>query len=55
MKIPSTALAAALLWLGAATIAHAQSFVEPPARPGTVAYNTWLGRMFSDVLLNTKS
>jgi predicted ester cyclase len=26
----------------------------PPAPPGTVAYNTWLGRSFSEVLLNTR-
>lgn len=28
---------------------------EPPAAPGTVAYNTWLGRTFSEVLLNERS
>lgn len=31
------------------------AFVEPPAPPGTVAYNTWLGRMFNDVLFNERS
>lgn len=30
-------------------------FVEPPAAPGTVAYNAWLGRMFSGVMLNERS
>lgn len=49
------AFAASLLWLGAVSGANAQGFTEPPAPAGTVAYNTWLGRMFSDVLLNTKS
>jgi predicted ester cyclase len=38
------------------SIAQAQNgFTEPPAKPGTVAYNTWLGRMFSDVMLNERS
>ncbi len=27
---------------------------QPPGRPGTVAYNAWLGRTFSEVLLNTR-
>lgn len=32
-----------------------QGFVEPTARPGTVEYNTWLGRTFSEVLLNERN
>lgn len=28
---------------------------EPPAPTGTVAYNAWLGRTFSEVLLNERS
>jgi len=34
--------------------AMAQRMTEPPDRPGTVAYNTWLGRTFSEVMLNTR-
>jgi len=41
---------------GAATgAAPAGRMTEPPARPGTVAYNAWLGRTFSEVLLNERS
>lgn len=32
-----------------------QGFVEPTAKPGTVEYNTWLGRTFSEVLLNERT
>jgi steroid delta-isomerase-like uncharacterized protein len=39
----------------AATEVSAQTMTEPPARPGTVEYNTWLGRTFSEVLLNERS
>lgn len=39
----------------AASHATAQEFTDPPAAPGTVAYNTWLGRSFSEVLLNERS
>lgn len=28
---------------------------KPPAKPGTVAYNRWLGRSFNDTLLNEPS
>ena len=28
--------------------------LSPPAEPGTVAYNEWLGRTFSDTMLNTE-
>jgi len=38
----------------AVTPAAAQRMTEPTARPGTIAYNLWLGRTFSEVLLNTK-
>ncbi len=44
-------LAAALL----ATPGRAQTMTEPTAPPGTVAYNAWLGRTFSAVLLNERS
>lgn len=44
------ALAAATL---AGTSAAAQP-LTPPGPAGTVAYNTWLGRTFSEVLLNTR-
>lgn len=39
----------------AATQVTAQEMTEPPAEPGTVDYNTWLGRTFSEVLLNERS
>lgn len=39
----------------AASHATAQELTDPPAAPGTVAYNTWLGRSFSEVLLNERS
>ncbi len=35
--------------------AKAQEFTDPPAAQGTVAYNTWLGRTFSEVMLNERS
>jgi steroid delta-isomerase-like uncharacterized protein len=35
--------------------ASAARMTEPPGPPGTVAYNTWLGRTFSEVLLNERS
>jgi len=50
-------LAAAAAATAACTSVSAQlppRFTEPPAPKGTVAYNTWLGRMFSDVMLNTR-
>lgn len=31
------------------------SWTEPTDKPGTVGYNRWLGRMFSGVMLNTRS
>ncbi|WP_198371058.1 ester cyclase [Roseomonas rosulenta] len=37
-----------------APAALAQTMTEPPGAPGTVAYNEWLGRTFSEVLLNTR-
>lgn len=33
--------------------ASAQTMTPPPAEPGTVAYNEWLGGCFSGVLLDT--
>jgi predicted ester cyclase len=59
----ATILAAPLaLGLAAATPAASQTMSAPPAPllsappapAGTVAYNTWLGRTFSEVLLNTR-
>ncbi|WP_144300267.1 ester cyclase [Elioraea rosea] len=42
-----------------ATLAAAPSLarapLDPPAPPGTVAYNVWLGRTFSEVMLNERS
>lgn len=35
--------------------AFATELTPPPAPAGTVAYNEWLGRTFSDVLLNERS
>jgi predicted SnoaL-like aldol condensation-catalyzing enzyme len=52
LKLIAGAAAALTLLAGPAT---AQSLTEPPAAPGTVAYNTWLGRTFSEVLLNERS
>lgn len=46
-------LAGAFLSLSTASFAAGLS--QPPAAPGTVAYNEWLGRSFSDVLLNERS
>lgn len=48
-------MVAAALFLLAATTTHAQTVPEPIDRPGTVAYNEWLGRTFSGVLLNERS
>lgn len=45
----STASAAVLLLSAAA---HAEGLTPPPDKPGTVAYNEWLGRSFSAVMLN---
>ena len=49
-----------LLFAGAAALAFASpiaaaEMTEPPAAPGTAAYNAWLGRTFSDTLLNERS
>ncbi len=45
----------AALCLVSPTVGGAKDMTEPPAAPGTVAYNVWLGRTFSDVLLNERS
>ncbi len=48
-----TALAGALVALAlAAPPLAAAALTEPPAPAGTVEYNEWLGRTFSEVLLN---
>lgn len=39
----------------AATQVAAQDLNGPPAAPGTAQYNAWLGRTFSEVLLNERS
>jgi predicted ester cyclase len=44
-----------LLAIGSAAAFADAKFTEPPAKPGTVAYNAWLGRMFSHVMLNERS
>jgi predicted ester cyclase len=51
MRSPLVALA--LLVLSA--LPSAAAMTTPPGPPGTVAYNAWLGRTFSEVLLNTPS
>ena len=38
-----------------AAMAEASAMTDPPAPAGTVAYNEWLGRTFSQVLLNEPS
>lgn len=48
--IRTLALAATLASLPA--VALAGGMTEPPAAPGTAAYNAWLGRTFSEVMLN---
>lgn len=49
-------LAGAVLALTlAATQVAAQDLDGPPAAPGTAGYNAWLGRTFSEVLLNERS
>ena len=48
------AAAAVALALLAGT-ASAEGMSEPPAPAGTVAYNEWLGRTFSEVMLNEPS
>jgi predicted SnoaL-like aldol condensation-catalyzing enzyme len=45
----------AMITLSCTFAAAQDKFTEPPAPAGTVAYNTWLGRMFSAVMLNEKS
>ena len=52
MKAPFAAALALALSAGGTL---AQTFTEPPAPAGTVAYNEWLGRTFSEVLLNERS
>lgn len=47
-------LAAGLLLLSAGPLAAAE-LAPPPSEPGTVAYNEWLGRSFSEVMLNEPS
>ena len=45
-------------WLALALTAgpaSAATLAEPPAPAGTVAYNEWLGRTFSEVMLNERS
>jgi predicted SnoaL-like aldol condensation-catalyzing enzyme len=50
-RFAATAIALALLTNGA----EAQSMTEPPGPAGSIAYNEWLGRTFSEVLLNEPS
>ncbi len=50
-RFAATALTLALV-TGAGA---AQAMSEPPAPAGTVAYNEWLGRTFSVVMLNERS
>jgi predicted ester cyclase len=53
IRLSALALAAGLAALAGS--AFAAELTPPPAQPGTVAYNEWLGRSFSDVLLNEPS
>ncbi len=51
MRLLHSAILTASLLLPVA--AHAQAILPPPPdAPGSVAYNEWLGRSFSDVMLN---
>jgi predicted ester cyclase len=55
MKSTKKLFVAGLLAL-TGSFAFAQGkLTPPPAKPGTVAYNQWLGRSFSEVLLNEPS
>jgi predicted SnoaL-like aldol condensation-catalyzing enzyme len=47
-------LGAAALMLASVAAAPATELPPPPAAPGTVAYNEWLGRSFSEVMLNER-
>lgn len=47
--------AAAIIETAALVPAVASELAPPPAPPGTVAYNEWLGRSFSEVMLNERS
>lgn len=50
-RLAIAALAATLSLVS--TASHATDLLPPPpSEPGTVAYNEWLGRSFSDVMLN---
>ena len=48
-------MAFSLAMIGSAGPARAAELAPPPSQPGTVAYNEWLGRSFSEVLLNEPS
>lgn len=51
-NLPSVAFAAALLM--SASAMAAELLPPPPGAPGSVAYNEWLGRSFSETMLNEK-
>lgn len=51
----TAALTIAITQLTRAQPALSAQLSPPPAAQGTVEYNTWLGKTFSDVLLNTRS
>jgi predicted SnoaL-like aldol condensation-catalyzing enzyme len=48
-------IALAVTGPGTPHLAQASELTPPPAPVGTIAYNEWLGRSFSDVLLNERS
>jgi predicted SnoaL-like aldol condensation-catalyzing enzyme len=55
MKFTKRLIAASFLSM-AGSFAYAQGkLTPPPAKPGSVAYNEWLGSSFSKVLLNEPS
>lgn len=53
-RLTRRAVGLALAATAATAPLSAQTLTAPPAAPGTVAYNTWLGRSFSEVMLNTR-
>lgn len=55
MSLHGLLLACASALSLALSAAQAAELTPPPAAPGTVAYNEWLGRAFSDVMLNEPS
>lgn len=55
VSFKTTLLSGVLFALSSVGFGQASELTEPPAAKGTVAYNEWLGRTFSAVLLNERS